>query len=217
MTVAFLFITYSLNFSHLPALKSIPTKYALSRIKSQDSVICKRYRNGLPRFNFVDGDMDLAFTLVIHKDPVQVARLLRMIYRPQNYYCIHIDKRAKREFVNEIEGLAKCLGPNVRLIPLEQRVEVIWGDESLIKPQILCAEKALKEHTTWKYLVNAVGQEFPIRTNLELIAAIKALNGSNLIEGDGKKEWLRRTRNEKLPLNVRFIYIMQKYSSLIFL
>uniref|UniRef100_A0A5K3FYZ3 Protein xylosyltransferase n=1 Tax=Mesocestoides corti TaxID=53468 RepID=A0A5K3FYZ3_MESCO len=126
-------------------------------------------------------DMDIAFTLVVHKDIHQIARLLRMIHRRNNYYCIHVDKRASRSFKMALDGVAKCFGTNVELVPLDERIVVNWGDESVLLPQIVCAKQALNQHSTWKYLINLVGQDFPLRTNLELVAALKALNGSNLV------------------------------------
>ena len=34
----------------------------------------------------------IAYSLLMHKEVEQAERLLRAIYRPQNSYCIHIDK-----------------------------------------------------------------------------------------------------------------------------
>ncbi|KAH9277984.1 Beta-1,3-galactosyl-O-glycosyl-glycoprotein beta-1,6-N-acetylglucosaminyltransferase [Echinococcus granulosus] len=120
-----------------------------------------------------DGDMDIAFALVVHRDPLQIARLMRMIHRKNNYYCIHADLRSNQTFVDALNGIVKCFGPNVELVPLFQLV---------------------------KYLINLVGQDFPLRTILELVAALKALNGSNLIESlpiDEHRHWIGDT---KLPL-----------------
>ena len=44
----------------------------------------------------------------------------------------------------------------------------------------------MKDHlryTDWKYHINLAGQEFPLKTNLELVRILKAFNGSNLIQG----------------------------------
>ena len=37
----------------------------------------------------------IAYTIMAYKDAFQVERLLRAIYRPQNLYCIHLDRRYK--------------------------------------------------------------------------------------------------------------------------
>ncbi|KAM7538827.1 hypothetical protein Aperf_G00000059424 [Anoplocephala perfoliata] len=160
---------------------------------------CRSFRQAFPMMTKPDGDMDIAFTLVVHKDIGQVARLLRMIHRVNNYYCVHLDSRSPRYFQEALAGLAACFGSNVEIVPPEKRVEVNWGDESVLRPQFICAEQALKRHSTWKYLINIVGQEFPLRTNLELQAALKALTGSNLIECFAIDKYRSWTRNIPLP------------------
>ncbi|KAM7533382.1 hypothetical protein Aperf_G00000123242 [Anoplocephala perfoliata] len=152
-------------------------------ISSPSHIHCRLFRSHFPAvLDRPDGELDIAFSMVIHKDILQVARLLRMIHRINNYYCIHLDVRSTRTLREAVEGMARCFGANVELVPPEKRVAVVWGDESVLRPQLICGEQALERHQTWKYLINIVGQEFPLRTNLELIAALKALNGSNLVE-----------------------------------
>ena len=203
---------FTLNmFTMRSSLNQFNTKFnqilseeTLANIQSEADEICQTLRNrgfamideGEP-----DGDMDIAFTLVVHRDIRQISRLLRMIYRRNNYYCIHTDARSKATFVSALHGLATCFGENVELVPRAKRVALNWGDESVLRPQLICGEQALRKHSTWKYLINLVGQDFPLKTNLEIIAALKALNGSNLIEA----ELVHRThynRGRSLPLNV---------------
>ncbi|KAL5965883.1 Beta-13-galactosyl-O-glycosyl-glycoprotein beta-16-N-acetylglucosaminyltransferase 4 [Taenia solium] len=171
-----------------------------SAITSTNHFNCLAFRQRFPMITRHDGDMNVAFTMVVHKDVLQVARLLRMIYRINNYYCIHLDARSSQSFRKAMDGVAKCFGSNVELVPVEKRVAVEWGDESVLRPQLICAEQALQKDPTWSYLVNIVGQEFPLKTNLELVAALKALNGSNLVEAfpiDRFKDWVG---NNTLPL-----------------
>ncbi|KAL5103766.1 Beta-13-galactosyl-O-glycosyl-glycoprotein beta-16-N-acetylglucosaminyltransferase 4 [Taenia crassiceps] len=171
-----------------------------SVITSPSHPNCLSFRRRFPMVTRPDGDMNVAFTMVVHKDVLQIARLLRMIHRINNYYCIHLDARSSRSFQKAMEGVAACFGPNVELVPVDKRVIVQWGDESVLQPQLICAEQALKSDSTWQYLVNIVGQEFPLKTNLELVAALKALNGSNLVEAFqlGRfKDWVGNTT---LPL-----------------
>uniref|UniRef100_A0A5K3FUJ8 NAD(P)-dependent oxidoreductase n=1 Tax=Mesocestoides corti TaxID=53468 RepID=A0A5K3FUJ8_MESCO len=99
-----------------------------------------------------------------------------------------------------LRGVATCFGANVQLVPHEERVAVHWGYESVLVPQITCAKQALRSRGTWKYLVNLVGQDFPLRTNMELVAALKALNGSSLVESVELGNYASRTNNRSLPL-----------------
>lgn len=175
-----------------------------SAITSTNHSNCLSFRQRFPMITRPDGDMNVAFTIVVHKDVLQVARLLRMIYRVNNYYCIHLDARSSRSFQEAMNGVAACFGSNVELVPVEKRSIVEWGDESVLRPQLICAEQALQRNPNWTYLVNIVGQEFPLKTNLELVAALKALNGSNLVEAfpiDRFKKWVG---SNSLPLKVSF-------------
>ena len=177
----------------------------LSEIDSQEHPYCKKIREEYSLIERRDGDMDIAFTITVHNDVWQLTRFLRMIYRINNYYCIHPDSRMNVSFVNSLQGVANCFGKNVELVPQERRIEVTPGDESVLKPQLVCGEQALRRHSTWKYLINTEGDEFPLRTNLEIIAALKALNGSNLIEGGPLGTLKNRVENAVLPLQVTLI------------
>ncbi|KAM7533557.1 hypothetical protein Aperf_G00000123105 [Anoplocephala perfoliata] len=173
-------------------------------ISSPSHTHCRLFRSHFPAvLDRPDGEMDIAFTMVIHKDILQVARLLRMIHRINNYYCIHLDARSTRTLREAVEGMARCFGANVELVPPEKRVAVVWGDESVLRPQLICGEQALERHQTWKYLINIVGQEFPLRTNLELIAALKALNGSNLVEAFSIDRYRALVKKDTLPLQTK--------------
>lgn len=169
---------------------------------------CQYFRNHFPRVTKPDGDMDIAFTIVVHKDVEQIARLLRMIHRVNNYYCIHLDYRSGKFFEEALTGVAKCFGPNVELVPKEERAIVNWGDESVLKPQFTCGKQALNRHLTWRYLLNIVGQEFPLKTNLEIQAALKALNGSNMIESFNIDRFKRWVMNRTLPYDVSYDFLV---------
>ena len=84
-------------------------------------------------FNF-----PLAYSIVIHKDAGLVERLLRSIYRPQNFYCFHVDKKASAEFYNAINDISKCF-PNV-FLP-EQRENVIYGHFSRFQADLNCMKR----------------------------------------------------------------------------
>ncbi len=150
-------------------------------------------------------DFPIAFTIVAHKDFARLARLFRMIYRPQNAYCIHIDSRSTPEFRRAVKELTMCYAGdrNVVLVKEKESVAVNWGDASVIQPQMICARKLLTSvKINWKYVVNCVGQEFPLRTNVELVEALKALKGANLIESTSNTE-LWRLFEHKPPFEVR--------------
>ena len=49
-----------------------------------------------------EADFSIAFSLVVFKDVEQIERLLRAIYRPQNYYCLHVDTKSNQKVKDAI-------------------------------------------------------------------------------------------------------------------
>ena len=51
-----------------------------------------------------------------------------------------------------------------------------------------CMDDLLKSHIKWKYFINLTGQEFPLKTNLELVRILKSLDGANSMDGSKEKQ-----------------------------
>ncbi|GAB1602867.1 beta-1,3-galactosyl-O-glycosyl-glycoprotein beta-1,6-N-acetylglucosaminyltransferase-like isoform X1 [Argonauta hians] len=136
----------------------------------------------------------LAYSIIIYKDTKQVETLLRAIYRPQNFYCIHIDAKSKFDFFAEIESIKNCFS-NVEIV--HPSVNVRWGQYSVLEPEILCMKQLARYK--WKYFINLTGQEFPLKNNYELVRILKAYNGSNDVEGTIKRANPHRWKNSGPP------------------
>nr|CAH8832055.1 unnamed protein product [Trichobilharzia regenti] len=57
----------------------------------------------------------------------------------------------------------------------------------------------------WKYVLNTNGKELPLRTNWELVKALKALNGANVIGGTIKNGPKSRIPKRKPSFNVTWV------------
>jgi hypothetical protein len=125
----------------------------------------------------------IAFSILMYKNVEQVERLLRAIYRPQNIYCIHVDSKTNIEIYKALSGISQCFE---NVFVLRKRVNVIWGKMSVLTPELLCIEELWKRHKTWKYFINLTGQEFPLKTNYELVKILQAYNGANDVEATVK-------------------------------
>jgi hypothetical protein len=122
----------------------------------------------------------VAFSLLTYDNMEQTLRLLRLIYRPHNIYCLHVDAKSPSGMHHTARRVASCLGNVVLATPA---VEVTWGTVSVLEAELLCARKLLESKSVnWKYFINLVGRDFPLRTNLELVKILKAYNGSNDVE-----------------------------------
>uniref|UniRef100_A0A3Q0KU07 Putative glycosyltransferase 14 family member n=2 Tax=Schistosoma mansoni TaxID=6183 RepID=A0A3Q0KU07_SCHMA len=157
----------------------------------------------------------LAFSIAIHQSTKQVSRLLRLIYRPHNLYCIHVDSKSPQTLYDDVLHSAKCFGPNIIVVNRSESVNVQWGYYSILEVFLLCADKLLNNTDyMWKYILNVNGQELPLRTNWELVAALKAINGSNVVEGLGprfnRNRWPNKTFEFPIVWNKGSFYMALK-------
>lgn len=152
----------------------------------------------------------IAFSMVIHQQIEMFERLLRAIYAPQNVYCVHVDQKSPPEFQNAVRAIVSCF-PNVFIA--RKLVKVVYASWLRVQADLNCMEDLLEWPVQWKYLLNTCGTDFPIKTNLEMVRALKGLNGKNSMEtehtNDYKKNRWRyhynvtdhviRTGHEKSP------------------
>ena len=136
-----------------------------------------------------EADFPLAYAILVYKDVQQMEYLLRAIYRPQNRYCIHVDKKATDDVFQAVATIAKCFH-NVFLT--SKSVEVTWGSFSVIEGEIICMEELVK-YQNWKYFINLTGQEYPLKTNLDLVRILTILNGTSDVEGQLFSRYLHRS------------------------
>jgi hypothetical protein len=126
----------------------------------------------------------IAYSIVVYKSPEQFEMLLRSIYRPQNFYCIHVERKTKESVFQKIMSILECF-PNVFLA--SKRYAVEWGGLSVLLPEIVCMADSLAISRRWKYFINLTGQEFPLRTNRELVKILTIFNGTNIVESRVKE------------------------------
>ena len=121
----------------------------------------------------------IAYSMLVYNEIEQVERLLQAIYRPSNYYCIHVDKKSSSKFHEAVKSITKCF-PNV--YKTSESHVVNWGEIGVVLAEIECM-KVLWSQKKWKYFINLTGFEFPLKTNLQIVRILKALEGFNIIDG----------------------------------
>ena len=127
-----------------------------------------------------EAEFPLAFSIVMFHDVEQFERLLRAIYRPQNYYCIHVDKKSNAKVHEAVKSIVRCFD-NVFIAPTLFNMD--WGTFSILQSELTCMEELLRRYKKWKYFINLTGQEFPLKTNGQIVEILKIFNGSNNLEG----------------------------------
>ncbi|XP_056438687.1 beta-1,3-galactosyl-O-glycosyl-glycoprotein beta-1,6-N-acetylglucosaminyltransferase-like isoform X2 [Gadus chalcogrammus] len=64
---------------------------------------------------------------------------------------------------------------------VSQRVKVLYAGWTRVQADLNCMSDLLNVSTEWKYFINLCGQDFPMKTNLEMVRDLKALEGANSI------------------------------------
>lgn len=118
----------------------------------------------------------MAFTILVHDNLDQFDFLLRTIYRRSNYYCIHVDQKAPLTFYQSIRDRARCV-TNIHL--LEKRLDVRWGQFSVLEAEHLCQRELLKQSTQWRYYFNLASTDLPLKTNWEFVRILNLYNNQN--------------------------------------
>ncbi|XP_041370615.1 N-acetyllactosaminide beta-1,6-N-acetylglucosaminyl-transferase-like [Gigantopelta aegis] len=130
-------------------------------------------------------DFPLAFSIVVYKDVVQFERLLRAIYRPHNYYCIHVDVKAAASTHRAVGLISECLE---HVLVVQRPVAVTWGKFSVLEADLLCMRELLR-HGPWRYFINLTGQEYPLKTNREIVNILNIFKGANNVDVSAKHRY----------------------------
>lgn len=174
---------------------------------------CTAYKNlrqyHQKSFSKQEMDFPIAYSIVVHKDAINVERLLHTIYSPANVYCIHYDLKSSSEFQRAMINLADCF-PNVFIASKLEKV--IYAHSSRLKADLNCLSDLLAHPIQWKYAINLCGQDMLLKSNYELVSELKKLNGKNMLESskpsDLKKQ--RYTYHHQVKFAYSFDYMPAK-------
>ena len=122
-----------------------------------------------------DQPYSIAFTILMHDNFQQAERLIRALYRPQHFFCVHVDKD-NPHLVEQMKKLIGCF-KNIYLAPKLENV--IYRGVSRLLADIHCMREHVKRGGRWKYLLNTAASAFPIRTSAEMVQIFKIYNGVN--------------------------------------
>ncbi|XP_034735024.1 beta-1,3-galactosyl-O-glycosyl-glycoprotein beta-1,6-N-acetylglucosaminyltransferase 3 [Etheostoma cragini] len=131
-------------------------------------------------------DFPIAYSMVIHDKIEMFERLLRAVYTPQNIYCVHVDQKSSEEFLKAVEAIVSCFSNVFIASKLERVVYASW---SRVQADLNCMKDLLNSHVQWRYLLNTCGTDFPIKTNGEMVQALKALHGRNSMESEATNDY----------------------------
>lgn len=128
-----------------------------------------------------EANFPIAYSMVVHEKIENFERLLRAVYTPQNVYCVHVDQKSSETFKQAVRAIVSCF-PNVFIA--SKLVSVVYASWSRVQADLNCMEDLLQSPVPWKYLLNTCGTDFPIKTNAEMVKALKLLKGQNSMESE---------------------------------
>ncbi|XP_077634500.1 putative beta-1,3-galactosyl-O-glycosyl-glycoprotein beta-1,6-N-acetylglucosaminyltransferase 7 [Crocuta crocuta] len=118
-----------------------------------------------------EANFSLAYIVSTHKDLTMFVQLLRAIYMPQNVYCIHVDKEAPKKYKSAVQTLVNCF-ENIFISSKGGRVARTGFTR--LQADITCMKELVRSKFQWSYVINLCGQDFPIKTNKEIIGYIRS-------------------------------------------
>lgn len=160
----------------------VPTKF-IHQASDCTQFVAERHYATRP-VNREEAEFPVAFSILMFKDVEQFERLLRAVYRPQNFYCVHVDNKSSGDIQTAVKMIARCFE---NIFVLQRSFDVRWGTFSVLEPELECMKRLLRRSKKWRYFINLTGQEFPLKTNWQIVRILKAFNGSNNMEGTLKR------------------------------
>ncbi|XP_008840829.1 beta-1,3-galactosyl-O-glycosyl-glycoprotein beta-1,6-N-acetylglucosaminyltransferase 7 [Nannospalax galili] len=118
-----------------------------------------------------EGNFSLAYIVSVHKELAMFVQLLRAIYAPQNVYCIHIDEKAAKKLKTTMQNLVNCFE---NIFISSRRQKVAYDGLKKLQAEINCLQDLVHSKFQWNYVMNLCEQDFPIKTNKEIIHYLRS-------------------------------------------
>ena len=130
----------------------IPTHSISDLLLEEQTANCSLMRQLYPSCAYSTEEMQypIAYSILCHTDAVQVERLLRILYQPQNVYCIHPDKKASPTFHKILQNVAACF-PNVFIA--SKLEDVVYASYFRLKAEINCMLDLLNRPEKLRYMI----------------------------------------------------------------
>lgn len=122
--------------------------------------------------------MPLAYLILAHRNPAQVARLFKALHHPEDTFVLHFDRRAPAELHTLGRELAAAHPANVFMLPSRS---ILWGGGVMSEVQIEAMGAALEASAAWRHFINLTGQDFPLRSRAAILARLEASPDANYI------------------------------------
>ena len=110
-------------------------------------------------------EFPLAFSHQVHKEFGIFEMFLMLMYRPHNFHCIHVDKKASAAVRRTVETIVNCYQSKFStdsIFIAEESIPVFWGHMSVLEADFICMRELLRKSTRWKFVATLAGTEMPM-------------------------------------------------------
>jgi len=130
--------------------------------------------------------LSTAYSLLVHRNPAQVCRLLDAIYAAEHVYAIHVDARVSTDVLPPLQAWAKRK-PNV---VFTESIACHYASWSLVQAELDLAAELRKMSRDWTHLINLSGQDFPLASQREVRAFLDRHPGASfMLKIDPHERW----------------------------
>ncbi|MGU3377647.1 beta-1,6-N-acetylglucosaminyltransferase [Chryseobacterium sp. M5A1_1a] len=152
----------------------------------------------------------IAYFIMVHQRPGAFKTLLEKIYTRDQFYLIHIDRKASAETTEVIQDYV-IQYPNVYIL---ESMNIVSGGFSMIQAELNSIEFLLNASKKWDYLINLSGEDIPLRSQ-DIIRQFLTVNArKNFIFYYDQKfyrpDTLRRIQNHFTELTHRISSLIYK-------
>src|SRR5271166_5074225 len=99
--------------------------------------------------------MRIAYLMTVHRNPLLLKRLMRMLSTCGSGFFIHVDRKTDIGKFSEIAGDSVFLS--------KERIPVYWCEFSQVEATIRLIRQALAHSEKYDYFVFLQGSDYPIR------------------------------------------------------
>src|SRR5271165_2248513 len=100
----------------------------------------------------------IAYSISVHKAPEQVLHLLDAIYREEDIYVIHVDRKSAAQVEKAIRA-GTAGKSNIQFL---DRQACNWGGWSQVKIELDAIRHLVNRDARWSHYINLSGQDYPL-------------------------------------------------------
>ncbi len=127
-----------------------------------------------------------AHLIMVHSQPDQLGRLIRAIDHPDNLFLVHVDRKSPRRVHERIAAFASARS-NVHLM---QPRDVRWASWSVVATTLAGIAELMRLNAHWSHFSNLSGQDFPLRSQAEIITHLQRRPDANYVEYFDPTRWI---------------------------